>query len=89
MYSTTAFGLNEKAVDTIGAGDSFQAAFIYFYLRKFPIELCGILGAANAASTVMFKGGTGGQCDVQELIKFIKNYKIFDMGDGDISIQPV
>ncbi len=89
VYSITGFALKEKARDTIGAGDSFQAAFIYFYLRKFPIELCGILGAANAASTVMFKGGTGGQCSVRELIKFVNNYKIFDLGGGDISVQPI
>ena len=87
IYSVSAFQLKEKAKDTIGAGDSFQAAFIYFYLRKFPIELCGILGAANAASTVMFKGGTEGQCNVQNLVKFIKYYQIFDMGGGEIKVQ--
>jgi sugar/nucleoside kinase (ribokinase family) len=87
LYSVDAFGLKEKVRDTIGAGDSFQAAFIYFYLRKFPIELCGILSAANAASTVMFKGGTGGQCTVQELVKFIKYYRIFDAGGGNIKVQ--
>lgn len=87
LYSITAFPLREKVRDTIGAGDAFQAAFLYFYLRKFPIEMCAVLGAANAASTVIHKGGTSGQRGYKDLIKLINYYQILDMGGGSISIQ--
>jgi len=87
LYSIRAFPMREKIRDTIGAGDAFQAAFLYFYLRKFPVEICGILGAANAASTVIHRGGTSGQCGYKDLIKLIKYYQILDMGGGRISIE--
>lgn len=87
IYRLSAFPLREKLQDTVGAGDSFQAAFLYFYLKKFPIEICGILGAANAASTVQYRGGTEGQRDYSGLSSFIKSYRIFDMGGGEISIK--
>ncbi|MBA7647611.1 2-dehydro-3-deoxygluconokinase [subsurface metagenome] len=87
LYRISAFPLRVKVQDTVGAGDSFQTAFLYFHLRKFPIEICGILGAANAASTVLYKGGTEGQCDYKGITSFIKYYGIFDMGDGTIDIK--
>jgi hypothetical protein len=51
------------------------------------VEICGILGAANAASTVIHRGGTSGQCGYKDLIKLIKYYQILDMGGGRISIE--
>ncbi len=87
IYQFAAFPIDKKVRDTIGAGDSFQAAFLFFYLKKFPIELCAVLGAANAASTVQHKGGTPGQLDFESLIPFVKRYKITDRGNGEISIS--
>jgi sugar/nucleoside kinase (ribokinase family) len=87
LYRFSAFPLRGKVQDTVGAGDSFQAAFLYFYMRKFPIELCGVLGAANAASTVQHKGGTSGQCDYNGLKYFVKNYRVYDRGGGDFSVE--
>jgi sugar/nucleoside kinase (ribokinase family) len=87
LYRISAFPLREKVQDTVGAGDAFQAAFLYFYLKKFPIEICGILGASNAASTVLHRGGTSGQCDYNGIISFIRYYRILDLGRGDISIR--
>ncbi len=87
LYRCDAFPLRDEVKDTVGAGDSFGAAFLYFYMKKFPIELCNILGAANAASTVRFQGGTIGQRNVHELVDFIKDYRIFDRGDGYISVE--
>ncbi|MFW6137677.1 MAG: carbohydrate kinase family protein [Spirochaetota bacterium] len=86
-FKLAGFSVGDKLKDTIGAGDSFQAAFIYFYLKRFPIELCGILGQANAASTTMHHGGTTGQCNRKQLAEFIKNFHINDMGDGVISVE--
>jgi ribokinase len=87
FYCISAFPLRGKAQDTVGAGDAFQAAFLYFYLRKFPIEICGILGAANAASAVQQRGGTEGQCDYRGIISFLRYYRILDLGGGTISIR--
>jgi sugar/nucleoside kinase (ribokinase family) len=87
LYRISAFPLRERIQDTVGAGDSFQAAFLYYYLKKFPIELCGVLGAANAASSVLERGGTRGQCSNQEIVHFVKRYQINDRGDGSISIH--
>jgi len=87
IFRINAFPLKSRVQDTVGAGDAYQAAFLYFYLKKFPIELCGILGCANAASTVMYKGGTAGQCGVNALMSFVKHYLIIDEGGGCISIE--
>ena len=88
IYRCSAFPLRGEVRDTVGAGDSFQAAFLYFYLKKFPIELCMVLGAANAASTVQYTGGTQGQRTSKELSQYITQYRIFDKGRGTITIEP-
>lgn len=44
------------AVDTTGAGDLWQAGFLYGYLRGQPPELCGRFGAAAAAELVRIPG---------------------------------
>ncbi|MFW6180484.1 MAG: carbohydrate kinase family protein [Spirochaetota bacterium] len=68
--------------DTVGAGDSFQAAFCYFHLRRFPIELCGILGAVNAAASVSRTGGTGGQLDRGGLAALIRRVRVREGEEG-------
>jgi 2-dehydro-3-deoxygluconokinase len=87
IYRISAVPLRGKVQDTVGAGDAYQAAFLYFYLKKLPIEICGVLGAANAASTVLHRGGTAGQCDSSGIISFLRFYRIFDLGGGSISIR--
>jgi len=87
IYRFSAFPLHQNIQDTVGAGDAFQAAFCYFYLRRFPIELCGILACANAASTVIYRGGTEGQLDLSGIKSFISRYRIFDEGGGVFSVK--
>jgi sugar/nucleoside kinase (ribokinase family) len=89
IYRCTAFPLKDPVRDTVGAGDSFQAAFLYFYLKKYAIELCMILGSANAASTVQYRGGTEGQRDVKGIIRFIRGFRIKDEGRGALSIERI
>lgn len=44
------------AVDTTGAGDLWQAGFLYGYLRGRSPELCGRFASATAAETVQVLG---------------------------------
>jgi sugar/nucleoside kinase (ribokinase family) len=87
LIDLDAFPLPSKVMDTVGAGDSFQAAFLYFSLSGLPPSLSAVLGAANAASTVLFTGGTTGQLDRDGLARFIRDYAILDGGEGGIRVQ--
>jgi len=46
-----------------------------------------ILGSANAASTVQYRGGTEGQMDRSGIDRFIRSFTILDEGSGAISIK--
>ena len=48
-----------EIVDTLGAGDSFQAGFIYAYLQGLPVQECLRHGALLAAKNSMSYGGFG------------------------------
>ncbi|WP_213619348.1 fructoselysine 6-kinase [Paenibacillus sp. J22TS3] len=51
------YGVGEvDVVDTMGAGDSFIAGFIYGRLKGLSIEACLELGAATAAKTIGYFG---------------------------------
>jgi sugar/nucleoside kinase (ribokinase family) len=87
LYRVSAFPARGKVRDTVGAGDAFQAAFLYFYLRKFPIEICAVMAAANASSTLARSGGTEGQLDVGGLADEVRACRVIDRGGGVISIE--
>jgi sugar/nucleoside kinase (ribokinase family) len=65
-------GFKMRAIDTTGAGDSFDAGFLSAYLRKAPLEECLRIGNACGALSAMSVGGTAGQPTRQELQKFIR-----------------
>jgi sugar/nucleoside kinase (ribokinase family) len=70
---TRAPGFNVKAVDTTGAGDSFDAGFISSYLRAAPLLECLRLGNACGALSTREPGGTAGQPDRARLRKFLRS----------------
>jgi sugar/nucleoside kinase (ribokinase family) len=84
-----AFPLLGPVRDTVGAGDSFQAAFLYFLLCGLPAEQCLVLGAANGASTVLHVGGIPGQLDRRGLSAFLTRYRVGTPGRGRIEIHRI
>ena len=61
-----------KVIDTVGAGDSFDAGFLYGYLNQWDLEkslrlacVCGALSTQNA-------GGTDGQPTLEEALSFLR-----------------
>jgi sugar/nucleoside kinase (ribokinase family) len=66
-------GFRISAVDTTGAGDSFDAGFISAYLRQAPVAECLRIGNACGALSAMSIGGTAGQPAQHELQEFIRS----------------
>ena len=57
------------AVDTTGAGDLWQAGFLYGYLTGRTLEECGRLGAALGAEVVSVLGGSIPEAGWQRIIQ--------------------
>lgn len=51
--------INERVVDCVGAGDSFDAGFIKDFLKKYPLAKCLETGALTGAINTTRAGGTG------------------------------
>ena len=57
-----------EVVDTVGAGDSFDAGFIYGYLAGWPLEKSLRLGIACGSLSTMKPGGIEGQPTLPEAL---------------------
>lgn len=68
-------GFKVAAIDTTGAGDSFDAGFVSAYLRKEPVAECLRIGNACGALSATRIGGTAGQPTEPELQKFLRSNK--------------
>jgi sugar/nucleoside kinase (ribokinase family) len=86
VYHCPAFPLRRAVQDTVGAGDSFQAAFLYFYLKGFPVLQCVVLGSANAAATVQHPGGVMGQQSRSGLAEMLEQYRVHTTRDNRVEI---
>ena len=69
-------GFDVPAVDTTGAGDSFDAGFMSAYLRGESISGCLETGNACGALSTLQPGGTAGQPDQKRLVQFSKNNRL-------------
>lgn len=57
-------------VDTVGAGDSFDAGFLYGYLHRWPLEKSLRLACICGALSTRQAGGTGGQPTLDEAMTY-------------------
>jgi sugar/nucleoside kinase (ribokinase family) len=60
-----------QPVDTTGAGDSFDAGFLYAWLGGLPIRECLRWGAACGSLSTRALGGTGHQADRGEVERLV------------------
>jgi sugar/nucleoside kinase (ribokinase family) len=67
-------GLTVSPVDTIGAGDSFDAGFLSAWLRDLPIEVCARAGNVTGALSTQGTGGTEAFRDAALREDFLRQY---------------
>ena len=60
-----------QVVDTVGAGDSFDAGFLYGYLHDWELERALRLACACGALSTQKVGGTEGQPTLDEAMKYV------------------
>jgi sugar/nucleoside kinase (ribokinase family) len=65
--------VNENVVDAIGAGDSFNAGFIYKFIEGADLSICQEFGNLMGAVNTTEAGGTSAFTDYDHVIKIAKN----------------
>ena len=65
--------INQSVVDAIGAGDSFNAGFIYKFIKGSPIPECQEFGNLTGAVSTLAAGGTTAFQDYEEFKKKATN----------------
>ncbi len=68
---------NIEAKDSTGAGDAFDAGFIFGLRNKLGLKECGILGTACASIKVQYHGARGGICTREDLIHFLEQHNTY------------
>jgi len=68
---THAESLELNVVDAVGAGDSFDAGFIFGYLNKWSLERSLRLACVCGALSTQRAGGTDGQPTLDEAMKYV------------------
>jgi sugar/nucleoside kinase (ribokinase family) len=62
-------------IDTIGAGDAFDAAFTYGLLQAWDLERCSLFASVAAGQTVVGRGGSETMPGVQKIEQIISTLK--------------
>lgn len=61
-----------EPVDAVGAGDSFNAGFLYEYVRRQPLEQCLQFGIVTSAFSTQESGGTDAFSDMDSFREFLE-----------------
>lgn len=69
--TASAQSLSVEVVDTVGAGDSFDAGFIYGYLNNWELEKSLRLACVCGSLSTRAAGGTAAQATIEEAISFV------------------
>lgn len=67
-------GFKIRAVDTTGAGDSFDAGFIFAHLKGSSLNDCLRIANACGAMSALKSGGSAGQPDEKSLTQFLRSH---------------
>ena len=67
--------LNPEIADAIGAGDSFNAGFIYKFIQGSKLEECQDFGNLAGAFSTTKSGGTAAFSEPEEVLKTLQEYK--------------
>jgi sugar/nucleoside kinase (ribokinase family) len=65
--------LRVNVVDTTGAGDSFDAGFVYGYLTRQPLQQMLRFACACGSLSTRAAGGTGAQATVEEALAALRS----------------
>ena len=68
---THSASISVKVVDTVGAGDSFDAGFMYAYLDHWELQKSLRLACVCGALSTQRAGGTEGQPTLAEAVKYV------------------
>ena len=68
---TRSSSISVNVADTVGAGDTFDAGFIYGYLHNWPLEKSLRLACVCGAISTQMAGGTEGQPTLEEAMKHV------------------
>jgi sugar/nucleoside kinase (ribokinase family) len=68
---TQSNSISVNVVDTVGAGDSFDAGFLYAYLNDWTLEKSLRLACVCGAISTQKAGGTDGQPTLDEAMKYV------------------
>jgi len=69
IFKTKSIPVN--VIDTVGAGDSFDAGFLYGYLNNWELEKSLQLACVCGALSTQRAGGTNGQPTLEEAMKYV------------------
>jgi len=66
-----ASSISISVIDTIGAGDSFDAGFLYGYLNRWKLDMTLRLGCVCGTLSTRQAGGTNGQPTLEETLEYV------------------
>jgi sugar/nucleoside kinase (ribokinase family) len=76
-----------EPVDTIGAGDSFDAGFLCAYLQGLPLEACARAGNITGALSTLSTGGTEAFRDVPLREAFLEKHAFPRRAQGTLLVS--